>query len=144
MSFIYIGGMPRFRSDLRQKRLALCIMARMRKGVSVRKASDVYKISHSLFVIYCEKFNLLAQYASAKEDMHDAMAEQIMEVALEPIRPLEDGKIDPSLMKQKQIVIDSLKWTLGKVSKKYSEKKELLLSGEVTQNTRIIKSFDER
>ena len=127
--------------ELRKIRLTKCVLARMSRGLSLNKASEYYGLKHNNVLWWVDMFSMTDKYAKARENMYDVLARDIEELACAPIERAPDGKLDPTALGQRKLQIEARRWYLGKVTKKYSDKTQIEHSGEVTQNTRVLKPF---
>lgn len=118
-----------------------CVFIKMERGLSLAKASECYGIKHTLALDWVKKYNLSDRYAKAREAMYDYLALEIEELTLKPIERKPDGALDPTALAQRRLQIEARRWYLGKVTKKYSDKTQVEHSGEITQNTRVLKPF---
>ena len=75
----------------------------------------------------------LDQYAQRREVGLDAMADEILEIADQPLPRLRDGRIDSGKVQQQRLQIDTRKWILSKqLAKKYGDKLDLAHGGAVS------------
>ncbi len=129
------------RPTIFKQELAKEICARLAKGVSLRTvclADDMPEMGtiYDWIRLYPE---FQHQYAQAKEDSTDAMAEEIMDIAdngTNDWMEIEKGKgvqilLDREHVERSKLRIDSRKWLLAKMKpKKYGDKIDMTTNGK--------------
>lgn len=71
------------------------------------------------------------QYARAKEEAADAMAEDVLDIADEPVQYLKDGKANNAAVQRNRLRVDTRKFLMAKMKpKKYGDKLDLTSGGE--------------
>ena len=76
----------------------------------------------------------IQQYARAKQESADAMAEDIVDISDEPIEFLADGKANNAAVQRNRLRVDTRKWLMAKMKpKKYGEKLDITTDGEKLQ-----------
>jgi hypothetical protein len=70
--------------------------------------------------------DLSEQYARARSDMIDKIADDIIKIADEEMIPTGEGKVDNAMVQKQRLRVDTRKWLLSKLApKKYGDKLEL-------------------
>lgn len=140
------SGYRLFKGKSEAYRIAVCrvVMKHMKRGLSFAKACKKFRLRDSHIHEFIHQYGLSEEYAKARSEMYDVLAEEIEELTLAPIERAPDGKLDPTALGQRKLQIEARRWYLGKVTKRYSDKSQVELSGEITQNTRIVPSFGDR
>lgn len=73
----------------------------------------------------------LQQYARAKQEAADAMAEEILEIADDDSKDKVEGKSDMGVIMRSRVRIDTRKWLMSKMKpKKYGDKLDLTTEGK--------------
>ena len=133
----------------RSEKLKRWVMHRVFKrmeiyGESARKASSFWGLPISTFSDWVDYFGLTDQYAKANELMANARVDQINDLLQKDLPFDVDGKRDAVILKQRQAIAGMMQWELSKVTKRYSDRKSVEMSGEMTTKTQIIPSFGDR
>jgi len=112
--------------DVKDKKIEI-VLKEMRKGNSLRKAAATADVARQTFHDWVDKDeDLSVQYARARADMIDSIADDIMNITDEELEPLEGGKIDNAMVQKQRLRVDTRKWLLSKMApKKYGDKLEL-------------------
>jgi len=99
----------------------------MREGKSLRQASKMAGVARQTFLDWVDKDQELSgQYARARSDMIDKIADDIMTIADEDLIPTGEGKVDSAMVQKQRLRVDTRKWLLSKMApKKYGDKLEL-------------------
>lgn len=134
---------PRKHKTLRKKRLISLILARMSDGWWLRKSCRYYGVSVGSAMDWVDEFNLADQYARAKENLGHAVAEDTIELSESAFVSTPEGKIDPAWVNYLRLQIDTRKWLISKITKQYSERKDVNLSGELNTKTTIVPTFKQ-
>ena len=73
------------------------------------------------------------QYARGREVGLESMADEILEIADQPLPRLRDGRIDSGTVQKQRLQIDARKWILSKqLAKKYGDKIDLAHGGAIS------------
>lgn len=106
---------------------------------SLRKVCEELGIKPSTFLLWVSKDKELSeQYAHARAIGNAVEFEQITELADEQPNYDDHGKVDPGWVSWQKMRIDARKWSLSKKEpKKYGEKIETTLNGELAVNNKI-------
>lgn len=103
------------------------VLKHMREGQSLRQSSIKAGVAKQTFLDWVDKDpELSGQYAQARADMIDCLADEIIEIADEKLTPTGDGKVDSAMVQKQKLRIEARKWSLSKQApKKYGDKLEL-------------------
>jgi len=103
------------------------VLTQMREGKSLRQASKMAGVARQTFLDWVDKDQELSgQYARARSDMIDKIADDIMTIADEDLIPTGKGKVDSAMVQKQRLRVDTRKWLLSKLApKKYGDKLEL-------------------
>ena len=126
-------GRPSLYSD----DLAARICARLAEGQSLRAICRDPEMpctsSVMTWLANTKHVGFLDQYAQSREVGLDAMADEILEIADQPLPRLKDGRIDSGKVQEKRLQIDTRKWILSKqLAKKYGDKLDLAHGGAIS------------
>lgn len=110
------------------------VFAHMHDGMSMRKACREEGIAPSNLVFWCdEDVDLAEQYESARTALLDHWAEDIIDIADEPVGSTDNGTTDSGAVAKQRLQVDSRKWILSKLNaRKYGDKLQ-------TENTTTLK-----
>lgn len=147
-------GKPLGRPTTYTLKLADTICQRLAEGESMRSISrdkDMPAMS-TMFKWLRENDIFSEQYAKAKQESADAMAEDILDIADTPvigeiktIRP--DGSIEikqDEMLGHRRLQIDTRKWLMSKMKpKKYGEKLDMTSDGEKIGATLSAEQLDQ-
>lgn len=117
-----------------KQKLASAVLRRMESGMSGNKSCREAGVPVRTFLDWVDADEeLAAQYARAREDMHDAIAQEIMDISDEEPAMVVDqngvARYDSAGVQHQRLRVDSRKWLLSKVApKKYGER--LALAGD--------------
>ena len=116
--------------DERAKQAAAVLEA-MHNGVSLRTACKAVGVPPSTFVDWTTADPVLAEhYARAREALIEQIAEDILEIADEPVGMTDNGSTDSGAVQKQRLQVESRKWLLSKLApKKYGDKVEQTLVG---------------
>lgn len=92
-----------------------------------------------------EDTEFVQNYARAREEQADTLADQIIEIADEPLPVDSSGRIDPGAVAEKRLRVDSRKWAASKLKpKKYGDRQQIdqNISGGLTFSE-ALKALDE-
>ena len=108
---------------------AICqaVLQGMRDGLSAFKACQAAGVPQSTFNRWVDADSKLAEdYAHAREDLIERMANEVLELADSEVPETGDGKRDWQAIQQRKLQVDSRKWLLSKLApKKYGDRLEL-------------------
>ncbi len=108
---------------------AICqaVLQGMRDGLSAFKSCQAAGVPHSTFMTWLKEDKELADnYAHAREDLIERMANEVLELADSEVPETGDGKRDWQAIQQRKLQVDSRKWLLSKLApKKYGDRLEL-------------------
>lgn len=108
---------------------AICqsVLQGMRDGLSAFKSCQAAGVPQSTFNRWVDADAKLAEdYARAREDLIERMANEVLELADSEVPETGDGKRDWQAIQQRKLQVDSRKWLLSKLApKKYGDRLEL-------------------
>jgi len=108
---------------------AICqsVLQGMRDGLSAFKSCQAAGVPQSTFNRWVDADAKLAEdYAHAREDLIERMANEVLELADSEVPETGDGKRDWQAIQQRKLQVDSRKWLLSKLApKKYGDRLEL-------------------
>ena len=115
------------------------VLSGMRNGLSLRQSSENANVKAQTFLSWVDQDkDLSEQYARARSDMIDKIADDILKIADEELIPTGEGKVDSAMVQKQRLRVDTRKWLLSKVAhKKYGDKLEL--TGDETAPVNIQK-----
>ena len=110
-----------------RRKIADMVLAGMCSGMSAFKACQVAGVNQSTFNLWLnEDAKLAAEYARAREDLIERMANEVLELSDVDVGLQPDGKKDWAAVQKHKLQVDTRKWLLSKLSpKKYGEKLEV-------------------
>ena len=113
-------------SEERAKVSAL-VLDGMRSGMSAFKACKAAGVNQSTFNDWLNADPALAaDYARAREDLIESMAQEVLDLADSEVPADQDGKKDWQAIQKHKLQVDTRKWLLSKLApKKYGDKLEL-------------------
>lgn len=118
------GGRP----SIYTPELAQEICDKIRKGLSLREIEKCEGMP-SIFAIWDwldKKEGFAKQYAQAKTEQAELLADEIVAIADEEMPRDAQGKIDPAAVNQARLRVDARKWVAAKLlPKKYGESQTL-------------------
>lgn len=99
----------------------------MRSGLSALKSCKAAGVPQSTFNGWLnDDSELAAEYARAREDLIEKMANDLLEIADEPVAINAAGSTDSGAVQKQRLQVDTRKWLLSKLApKKYGDKLEL-------------------
>ncbi len=99
----------------------------MRSGLSAFKACQSAGVPQSTFSRWVDDDAILAEnYARAREDLIERMAEEVLELSDATVGETIDGKKDWAAVQKHRLQVDTRKWLLSKLApKKYGDKLEV-------------------
>jgi hypothetical protein len=103
------------------------VLSGMRNGLSAFKACEAAGLSQSTFNLWVnEDAELAAEYARAREDLIERIANEVIELSDVDVGLQPDGKKDWAAVQKHKLQVDTRKWLLSKLApKKYGDKLEL-------------------
>lgn len=108
---------------------AICqeVLEGMRNGLSAFKACQKAGVPQSTFNRWVDADAKLAEdYAHAREDLIERMAQEVMELSDQEVPETGDGKKDWQAIQKHKLQVDTRKWLLSKLApKKYGDKLEV-------------------
>lgn len=115
------------------------ILIKIENGMSLRKACAEFNLNHKNFLNFIDaNEELAAQYARAKLDGIEKLAEELLEISDAAPRINLLGNVDNGDVNARRLQIDTRKWLLSKLApKKYGDRLELVGDAE---NPLVIKS----
>lgn len=123
--------------------ISALVLEGMRSGLSALKACQAAGVHQSTFNTWLNDDAALAvEYARAREDLIERMAQEVLELSDSDVGLLPDGKKDWAAVQKHRLQVDTRKWLLSKLApKKYGDKLEV--SGDaanplVTRIERVI------
>jgi hypothetical protein len=110
-----------------RRKIADLVLAGMRGGMSTFKSCAAAGVHHSTFVGWVgEDTELANNYARAREDLIERIANEVIELSDVDVGLQPDGKKDWAAVQKHKLQVDTRKWLLSKLApKKYGEKLEL-------------------
>jgi hypothetical protein len=110
-----------------RRKIADLVFAGMRSGMSAFKACQVTGVNQSTFNSWLnEDAKLAAEYARAREDLIERMANEVLELSDVDVGLQPDGKRDWAAVQKHKLQVDTRKWLLSKLApKKFGDKLEL-------------------
>lgn len=110
-----------------RRKIANVVLAGMRSGMSAFKACQVAGVNQSTFNLWLnDDAELAADYARAREDLIERMAQEVLELSDVDVGLQPDGKKDWAAVQKHKLQVDTRKWLLSKLApKKFGDKLEL-------------------
>jgi len=108
------------------------ICARIANGESLRGVcrDEKMPVTSTVCKWLCQQNAFAEQYARAKAAQADALVDEMLQIADEPIPSTATGGLDSAAVQKQRLQIDTRKWYAGKVApKKYGDKVLNELSG---------------
>lgn len=133
--------MARGKSKDEIQTIAQEVFKQMREGKSAFQACKFAGIPQSTFNSWLNSDpELVAEYARAREDLHEHIAAEIVAIADQPVGSTESGATDTGAVQKQRLQVDTRKWLLSKLApKKWGDKLEL--SGD-QQNPLAIQTIE--
>lgn len=116
------------KGDIKREELARQVFELMRGGLSALKSCKKVGIDHSTLAAWLNDDEKLAnEYARARADLLDKIAEEIMELSDAMVGRLSNtGGYDHAEIQKQKLQIDTRKWLLSKLApKKFGDKLEI-------------------
>ena len=103
------------------------VLSGMRGGLSAFKSCQAAGVPHSTFNSWLNDDAALAvDYARAREDLIERMAQEVLELSDVDVGLQPDGKRDWAAVQKHKLQVDTRKWLLSKLApKKFGDKLEL-------------------
>jgi hypothetical protein len=103
------------------------VLSGMRSGLSAFKACEAAGVPQSTFNIWLGMdAELAAEYARAREDLIERIANEVLELSDADVGEQPDGKKDWAAVQKHKLQVDTRKWLLSKLApKKFGDKLEL-------------------
>ena len=113
-------------SDEKEQIVALVLQG-MRNGLSAFKSCQAANVPHSTFLEWVKNdADLADNYARAREDLIERMANEVLELSDQDVDMAHDGKKDWAAIQKHKLQVDTRKWLLSKLApKKYGDKLEV-------------------
>jgi hypothetical protein len=110
-----------------RRKIADLVLAEMRNGMSAFKACQAAGVNQSTFNSWLNDDAALAvDYARAREDLIERMAQEVLELSDVDVGLQPDGKRDWAAVQKHRLQVDTRKWLLSKLApKKFGDKLEL-------------------
>lgn len=110
-----------------RRKITDLVLAGMRGGLSAFKACQVAGVHQSTFNLWLnDDPELAADYARAREDLIERIANEIIELSDRDVDVLPDGKKDWAAIQKHKLQVDTRRWLLSKLApKRYGDKLEL-------------------
>jgi len=110
-----------------RRKIAALVLAGMRSGMSAFKACQSAGVNQSTFNLWLnDDAELAADYARAREDLIERMAQEVLELSDVDVGLQPDGKRDWAAVQKHRLQVDTRKWLLSKLApKKFGDKLEL-------------------
>jgi len=123
--------------SIERRQIADKVFNEMRQGLSAYKACVKVGIPQSTFNHWLnDDAEMAADYARAREELHEFIAAEIVAIADAPVPSNEKGGLDPGAIQKQRLQVDTRKWLLSKLApKKYGDKIEV--SGDVDNPLKI-------
>ena len=121
-------NIPKKKNNKRNKEdICAQVLAGMRKGLSASKSCESAGIPQSTFNLWVNRdAGLAAEYARAREDLIELIANEVMELSDADVGLQPDGRKDWAAVQKQRLQVDTRKWLLSKLApKKYGDKLEL-------------------
>lgn len=110
-----------------RRKVADLVLHGMRSGMSAFKACQAAGVNQSTFNLWLnDDADLAAEYARAREDLIERMANEVLELSDVDVGLQPDGKRDWAAVQKHKLQVDTRKWLLSKLApKKFGDKLEL-------------------
>jgi hypothetical protein len=129
-------------SDENRARAEL-VFARMREGLSLRKACVAEGVVRPTLLLWVAEDEWLAdQYARARTELQDAIAEEIIAIADEDPGTTPVGGTDSGAVQHQRLRVDARKWLLSKLApKRYGDRLEVAGDPDAPMRTHLSVEF---
>jgi hypothetical protein len=123
--------------SIERRKIADQVFNEMRQGLSAYKACLKVGVHQSTFNHWLnDDAEMAADYARAREELHEFIAAEIVAIADAPVPSNEKGGLDPGAIQKQRLQVDTRKWLLSKLApKKYGDKIEV--SGDADNPLKI-------
>ena len=113
-------------SDNKQE-ICAKVLEGMRGGKSTFKSCEAAGVNHSTFIRWADEDAELADnYARAREDLLERMAQEVLDLSDKEVPETGDGRKDWQAIQKHKLQVDTRKWLLSKLApRKYGEKLEV-------------------
>lgn len=102
-----------------RKEIAEKVFAGMRSGLSAFKACQKAGVNQSAFNHWLnDDAELAAEYARAREDLIERIANETIEIADQPVGSTDSGATDSGAVQKQRLQVDTRKWLLSKLAPK--------------------------
>ena len=103
------------------------VLEGMRGGMSAFKSCEAAGVNHSTFIRWADEDAELADnYARAREDLLERMAQEVLDLSDKEVPETGDGRKDWQAIQKHKLQVDTRKWLLSKLApRKYGEKLEV-------------------
>ena len=103
------------------------VLEGMESGMSAFKSCAAAGVKQSTFNVWLnEDDELAANYARAREDLLERMAQEVIDLSDKEVPETGDGKKDWQAIQKHKLQVDTRKWLLSKLApRKYGDKLEL-------------------
>jgi hypothetical protein len=110
-----------------KERISAQVLEGMHSGLSALKACQAAGVHQSTFNTWLnDDAKLAVEYARAREDLIERMAQEVLELSDSDVGTTPDGKKDWAAIQKHKLQVDSRKWLLSKLApKKYGDKLEV-------------------
>jgi hypothetical protein len=107
--------------------ISQAVLDGMRNGLSALKACQAAGVNQSTFNDWLnDDAKLAADYARAREELIERMAQEVLDLSDSDVGMLPDGKKDWAAVQKHKLQVDTRKWLLSKLApKKYGDKIEV-------------------
>jgi len=118
------------------------VLSGMRSGLSAFKACEAAGVHQSTFNVWLNQDSALAaDYARAREDLIERMANEVLELSDSDVGLQPNGKRDWAAVQKHKLQVDTRKWLLSKLApKKYGERLEI--AGDKENPLHMKQTFD--
>lgn len=125
-----------------RRKIAEAVFAGMRNGLSAFKACKEVGVNQSTFNTWLNQdAELAAEYARAREDLIERLANEVLELSDVEVELSNDGKRDWAAVQKHKLQVDTRKWLLSKLApKKYGDR--LALAGDDEAPVKIEQTID--
>jgi hypothetical protein len=147
-------------SPEQKKIIADQVFNEMRQGLSAYKACLKVGVPQSTLNHWLnDDAGLAADYARAREELHEFIAAEIIAIADAPVPSNDKGGLDPGAIQKQRLQVDTRKWLLSKLApKKYGDRIEVsgdsenplkierierVVVGEVIEQRALLKKVDD-
>ena len=102
------------------------VIARMEEGSATFKACREIGVPFATFCLWAQEPRKAEIYAQAREYLVARMAQELTDIADEPLPMTPDGRLDSAAVQKQRLQVDTRKWLLSKMApKKYGDRLEV-------------------